>query len=146
MKNPIHRLFILSVNLLLAAASGAVALGQAEPQAQPQQNQASSESQAQPAQVITGLEAEGELKAVDTNRKIFLITSGENMDELLFHYDDQTEVLDQSEGVEGLAGQSQTWVRIGYRAEGAQAIAETIEILDSGSSEDASESGMQEPL
>jgi hypothetical protein len=66
---------------------------------------------------------------VDPDKKIFLIVDA-NDKEMLFHYDDQTEVAGQAEGVQGLTGSGGTWLRIQYRAEGENAIAEKIEQID----------------
>jgi len=84
---------------------------------------------AQPApQPITGLEEEGELLAVDPDKRLFLVV-GDDATEMLFYYDDQTEVGGQTEGVQGLTGEAGTWLRIQYRADGERAIAERIEIV-----------------
>jgi hypothetical protein len=48
---------------------------------------------------------------------------------LLFHYDDQTEVVGDIQRIEGLSEQPNTRVHIDYRAEGNRAIAERIEVL-----------------
>jgi hypothetical protein len=83
----------------------------------------------QSGEAVAGLEQEGELKSVDADESVFLIVA-DNGEEMLFHYDDQTEVADQTEGVQGLAGQSGAWLKIQYRAEGDKAIAERIELSD----------------
>lgn len=80
----------------------------------------------EPAEPIRGLEIQGTLKAVDPDAQVFLITSA-NGEELLFHYDDQTEVVGQDEGVQGLSGAGETMLEIEYRAEGDMAIAERLQ-------------------
>jgi hypothetical protein len=49
---------------------------------------------------------------------------------LLFHYNDQTEVVGDIQNIAGLAGESGVRVHIQYRAEGNQAIAERIEVTN----------------
>ncbi|MDX1439630.1 MAG: hypothetical protein R3284_06990 [Rubricoccaceae bacterium] len=75
--------------------------------------------------IVRGLELEAELRAVDPDLRIFLVV-GEEGNEMLFHYDSETEVVGHLDGVQGLAGRGGTWTRIEYRAEGEKAIAERI--------------------
>jgi hypothetical protein len=82
---------------------------------------------------ITGLEQDGELKAVDADRMIFLVVGPEG-DEMLFHYSGDTEVVGESGGVQGLSGQGGTTLHVSYRAEGQNAIAERIELRGVGAS------------
>jgi len=131
MKNAIREWLAVGVVVLLGAVTqNAYVFGQAdEPAETPAE--APSEAPAESAQVVTGLELEGELRGVDPDESIFLIV-GENGNEMLFHYDDQTEVTGQTEGVQGLTGQGGMWVRIEYRAEGERAVAERIELGERG--------------
>jgi hypothetical protein len=140
MKDTVRWMLIFGVILLLASVPQNVLLGQDEQQpnqteTQPDQDQSQSaepaqdQTQTKSAQPIAGLEQEGKLKAVDPDKKIFLIVDA-NDKEMLFHYDDQTEVAGQAEGVQGLTGSGGTWLRIQYRAEGENAIAEKIEQID----------------
>jgi hypothetical protein len=104
-----------------------LAIQQEEPapaeQPAPVEEQAAADESAEP---ITGLEIEGTLKGVDPDEQIFLVTSSTG-EELLFHYDDQTEVVGQDGGVQGLSGAGETMLHIEYRAEGNRAIAERLE-------------------
>ena len=140
MKDTVRWMLIFGVILLLASVPQNVLLGQDEQQpnqteTQPDQDQSQSaepaqdQTQTKSVQPIAGLEQEGKLKAVDPDKKIFLIVDA-NDKEMLFHYDDQTEVAGQAEGVQGLTGSGGTWLRIQYRAEGENAIAEKIEQID----------------
>jgi hypothetical protein len=88
--------------------------------------------------VVTGLEAEGALTGVDTDEMIFLVV-GDDGAEMMFYYEAQTSVAGQDDGVQGLAGDAGTRVRIEYRAEGTRAIAESIEILAAAPAETESE-------
>lgn len=85
------------------------------------------EQEVQPERVVSGLELEGELKAVDTDRRIILLVSDEGS-EMLVRYDDQTEVVGQDD-VQGLSGRAGRQLRIQYRAEGSNAFAERIEMI-----------------
>jgi hypothetical protein len=90
---------------------------------------------AESAEPITGLEFDGTLKAVDAEEMILLVTSAEGED-LLFHYDDATEVVGQDD-VQGLSGEGTTMLHITYRAEGDRAIAERIEPSMADASDEA---------
>ena len=122
----------LGTLLLAGLAVPVLAVGQTGQPGQEAEAQQETQQEApapEQAEVIEGLTMEAELKAVDPDKSIFLVM-GEEGKEMLFHYDAQTEVIDHSDGVQGLAGQSGTWLRIGYRAEGTQAFAERLEVID----------------
>ena len=128
-----NRWFRTLGSMVLAAATlPAFALGQdAQPApaaGQDPQQEAPAAEEAQ-TQVVTGLEAEGALTGVDPDEMIFLV-AGDDATEMLFHYEAQTSVTGESEGVQGLAGDTGTRVRIQYRAEGTRAIAEAIEVVE----------------
>jgi hypothetical protein len=101
-------------------------------QRQDQQRQDQDQQRNQARRTITPIE--GQLKAVGTEKQIVLVdrTSG---DEVLFYFDEQTQVQGKSGGVQGLAGQPGTMIRVHYRAEGERAIAERIEILGQNQAE-----------
>lgn len=138
MKVTLRTLLPVFVAILLVGATSGVSLGQSQEPAEAPESQ--------PAEVVTGLQAEGALRAVDPDESIFLIV-GEDGSELLFHYNEDTEVVGEPDGVQGLTGQSDTWVRIDFRAEGTQAIAERIELSSqepaAGEAEEAPESDEQ---
>ena len=115
----------------LVGFSAPVALGQAE---QPQPIEGPQESGGQETQPITGLELEGQLKAVDVDGR-FLLVTGAGGEEMLVHFDDQTQVAGPVDSPQGLTGQSGTWLHIEYRAEGQRAIAERIEVLQGSPSQ-----------
>jgi len=144
MTNRIHWLLALGIFLFVGTIPQNVLLGQDEQpshtEKQPyhsdtKSDQAESQSaepghdHTQAAQPKTGLEQEGKLKSVDSDKMIFLIVDA-NDKEMLFHYDDQTKVVGQTAGVQGLTGQGDTLLRIQYRAEGENAIAEKIEMTE----------------
>lgn len=122
----------ITKNWILAAAL-ATGLAATPGLAAQEEEPAPAEEAAQAAESvepITGLEFEGTLGAVDAEQRILLVTSAEG-DELLFHYDDATEVVGQ-DSVQGLSGEGETMLRIEYRAEGSRAVAERIEAVASG--------------
>jgi len=135
MKNTIRWLLAFGVMLILGAVvSQSVLFGQVEepaPAEEPAQVEQPGQADSEPVKAIRGLEQEGELRAIDAEKSIFLLV-GDDGKEMLFHYDDQTEVTGQTEGVQGLTGQSGLRLQIQYRAEGEKAIAEKIEVTESG--------------
>jgi hypothetical protein len=143
MKNPIPCLLLVAGVFCWSAVPQNV-FAQDQPANQPSiqtdQNERNS------GQVVTGLMHEGELRSVDPDKSIFLVV-GAGGNEVLFHYDDQTEVVGASSGVQGLTGQSGTWLKIEYRAEGEKAIAEKIELAerDAGAGEAPSPANEPEP-
>lgn len=111
------------VAVLICAAPALSGTPQA-PQEEPAQEPALQEPA---AEVVTGLEAEGELRAIDADQSILLVV-GSDGTEMLFHVDADTQVEGESEGVQGLSGQAGTTLHIDYRAEGTRAIAESIQV------------------
>ena len=121
----IRGLLAMVVVLSLGTVQEGLAAGQAD-SGEPAQGEPA-QTEAEAVQIITGLDQEGELRAVDTDERFFLVV-GRSGNEMLFHYDDQTAVVGETEGVQGLTGQAGTWVQIEFRAEGERAIAERIEL------------------
>lgn len=113
----------------LAACLGAVPGLAIAQEGTPSEQGAESEP-VQSVEPIRGLEFDGTLKAVDADRQFILVTSAEGED-LLFHYDDGTEVAGQ-DTVQGLSGETGMLLHIVYRAEGDRAIAERIEPSEPG--------------
>lgn len=96
----------------------------------------STQTEGESPRIVRGLHGEGTLKGVDTEERIFLITD-ENGKEMMFYFDEDTEVLGQTSAAQGLTGQSGNRVRIMYRAEGEKAVAEQIELVENVTSEPA---------
>jgi hypothetical protein len=72
--------------------------------------------------------AEGLLVHVDTEAHVILIEKSDGA-QMKFKYEATTQIDGVEGGVEGLAGTAETYVRVHYRSEGADLIAERIEVL-----------------
>jgi hypothetical protein len=134
MKSAIRWSLALLVLLTLSTGLGTPAQGQDREPAQEQPPAPAAPGAPAPAapvdeapRVVPGLHAEGELRGIDSEQRFFLVV-GEEGNEMLFHYDDGTEVAGGDVGVQGLAGEGGAWLSIDYRAEGENAIAESIEM------------------
>jgi hypothetical protein len=72
---------------------------------------------------------EGQLTKVDATAKSISV-KGSTGPEMIFNYDDQTQVIGAEKNVQGLAGNSGTPLRITYRQEKGSNWAIQIEILE----------------
>jgi hypothetical protein len=79
----------------------------------------------QPAQTRT---FEGELTKVDATAKTITVKGSEPNREMVFSYDDQTEVIGADYGVRGLAGNTGTQLKVSYRDQQGMNVATKIEI------------------
>jgi hypothetical protein len=71
---------------------------------------------------------EGQLTKVDATAKSISV-KGSNGPEMMFHYDDQTQVLGPVKDVQGLAGNSGTPLKVTYRQDKGSNWATRIEVL-----------------
>jgi hypothetical protein len=72
---------------------------------------------------------EGQLTKVDTTAKLISV-KGSNGPEMVFNYDDQTQVLGPVKDVQGLAGNSGTALKVTYRQDRGSNLATRIEVLE----------------
>lgn len=70
----------------------------------------------------------GELSKVDATVKAIFVKGTEPNREMIFFYDDQTEVIGADEGVRGLTGNTGAQLKISYRDERGLNLATKIEI------------------
>ena len=72
---------------------------------------------------------EGQLTKVDTTAKLISV-KGSSGPEMVFNYDDQTQVLGPVKDVQGLAGNSGTALKVTYRQDRGSNLATRIEVLE----------------
>ena len=70
----------------------------------------------------------GEIVAVDTNTKTFIVKSGGEND-IKFSYSEETEIVGADKGAEGLAAKAGTNVTVTYTVHGTANVAVKIEVL-----------------
>jgi hypothetical protein len=68
----------------------------------------------------------GELAAVDDKSKTIVVRTSDS--ELKFSYSEQTEIVGADKGIEGLAGQGGTFVKVTYEEHGTAKVALRIEV------------------
>jgi hypothetical protein len=115
MKN-ILLLVSMAVFVLTAAALGA-------PQAVP-----GGQDQRAPGQLDQTRTFEGELTKVDATTKTITVKALEPNREMIFTYDDQTEVIGADGGVRGLTGNTGSQLKISYREQQGMNLATKIEV------------------
>jgi Cu/Ag efflux protein CusF len=108
--------FALVVTVLIAGLMVPVAASQAQGQAPPAQAQAPQQAS-----------LDGELRAVDADKKLITVAPKEGA-EKQFSYTDQTEVKGGQGGVAGLATMKGVQVTVHYTTEGKTSTAKMIEI------------------
>lgn len=98
----------------LAVTAGPAAASQKPPTAAEQRKKQP------PAPVI------GELASVDDKSKSIVVRTSDS--ELKFSYSDRTEIVGADQGIEGLAGKSETVVKVTYEEHGTAKVALRIEV------------------
>jgi hypothetical protein len=102
---------------------------QAAPQEQPQgQNAPNAQNQANPQDSSAMRTFEGDLSKIDTTAKTITVKATAPDRDMVFYYDDQTQVVGSSDGIQGLTGQTGSSLKISYREEKGTYHATKIEI------------------
>ena len=115
----------IAMALLVAISLTAAPLQQAPPGGPPAGQAPERGGGGQAAQPQT---ATGQLAKVDTNAKEITIKSGDK--EMVFTYNDATQITGVDDGAQGLTGKAGTTVKVTYQSKGGGNLASKIEIQE----------------
>jgi hypothetical protein len=132
------------MRIINRCALGVAAVGLLIAPLSAQEAQVEQEQQVEQAQPAEAQSESGSLAWVKPDEKSFAITTADGR-ELQFMYDDQTRVSGASEGVEGLATEEGTAVRVEFEARDQVAVATAIEVQASAADEAQPEPQIEAP-